>query len=122
MTGILAFGTLNYFIVFVYLACMFAIGLHLSGKQKTTEDYFLAGRKMPWLIVAMSMFASLTSATSYLGIPGTAYKENISLIVIGMVSILVAPFLIILFYPFYRRLNVTTSYEYIALRYGRAAR
>ena len=117
-----SFGALNYVIFFVYLAAMFGIGLRLAGKQKTTEGYFLAGRNMPWFIVAMSMFASLTSATSYMGIPGTAYKENISLIVLGLVSVAVAPVLILLFYPFYRRLNITTSYEYIAKRFGRNAR
>ena len=118
----LAFGTLNYVILGVYLAAMFGIGLRIAGKQKTTEDYFLAGRNMPWLIVAISMFASLTSAISYMGIPGTAYKENIALIVMGMASIAVAPILLWLFYPFYRKLRVTTSYEYIAKRYGRSAR
>ena len=117
-----AFGALNYSIFFIYLAAIFGIGLLLAGKQKTTEDYFLAGRKMPWFIVAMSMFTSLTSATSYMGIPGTAYKENISLIIVGVMSVIGAPVMIFLFYPFYRRLNVTTSYEYINRRYGRNAR
>ena len=77
---------------------------------------------MPWLIVAMSMFASLTSAVSYMGVPGIGYRENCSYLVLGFAGIAVAPFLIFLFYPFYRRLNVTTSYEYIAKRYGRNAR
>ena len=122
MNGTPQFGTLNYAILSIYLAAMFGIGLFLAGRQKTTEDYFLAGRKMPWLIVAMSMFASLTSAVSYMGVPGIAYKENIAMIVLGIMSLLVAPFLILLFYPFYHRLNVTTSYEYIARRYGAGAR
>ena len=116
------FGALNYTIFIVYLAAIFGIGLWLAGKQKTTVDYFLAGRKMPWFIVAMSMFASLTSATSYMGIPGTAYKENIAFIIVGIMSVIGAPVMIFLFYPFYRRLNVTTSYEYINRRYGRNAR
>ena len=77
-----SFDLFFYTIFLIYLVAIFGIGLLLAGKQKTTEDYFLAGRKMPWFIIAMSMFASLTSATSYMGIPGTAYKENISLIII----------------------------------------
>jgi len=117
-----SFSTLNYTICFVYLALMFGIGLWLAGKQKTTEDYFLAGRNMPWIIVAMSMFASLTSAASFIGLPGLAYRENISYIALGMVSVLAAPFFIYLFFPFYRRLRVTTSYEYIGVRYGSAGR
>ncbi len=116
------FSTLNYAILFIYLAVMVSIGVVVAGKQETTEDYFLAGRKMPWFIVAMSMFASLTSAITYMGVPGTAYKENIAIIVIGAASIMVAPFLAFAFYPIYRRLNVTTSYEYISYRYGQPGR
>ena len=116
------FGTLNYTILIAYLAAMVVIGCLFAGKQKTTEDYFLAGRNMPWLVVGMSMFASLSSAISYLGIPGTAYKENISLLMMAVISPIVAPFLIIVFYPFYRTLHVTTSYEYILRRFGQPAR
>ncbi len=116
------FSTLNYVILFVYLTAMVTIGILMAGKQKTTEDYFLAGRKMPWFIVAMSMFASLTSAISYMGHPGTAYKENIALIAMAPAGLLAVPVLILIFFPIYRRLNITTSYEYIFHRYGPAAR
>jgi len=117
-----SFGTLNYTILFIYLAVMVGVGLLLAGRQRTTEDYFLAGRRMPWLVVALSMFASLTSAISYMGIPGTVYKENTSLLIAFMISPIAAPFFVFFFYPFYRRLNVTTSYEYVARRYGPQAR
>ena len=116
------FGTVNYIILSVYLAAMLFIGFFFAGRQKTGEDYFLAGRKMPWLVVAMSMFASLTSASTYMGVPGIAYADNIAILFGVMVSPIVAPILIFTFYPFYRRLGVTTSYEYIYHRYGSAAR
>lgn len=106
----------------IYLAGMIAVGWRLSGRQKTTEDYFLAGRSMPWLAVGMSMFASVTSAVTFMGLPGRAYSENISLIVVCIVSPLLVPFLARIFYPLYQRLHVTTSYEYIDHRFGRAAR
>jgi len=57
-----------------------------------------------------------------MGVPGTAYAENIALLVQAMLSPIVAPVLIVTFYPFYRLLRVTTSYEYILSRYGRGAR
>lgn len=116
------FSPLNYAILFIYLGAMLAIGLCFARRQKTTEEFFLAGRRMPWLIVAMSMYASLTSAVTYMGLPSAAYQENVSLIVVSVISPLVAPFLILLFYPFYRRLNVTTSYEYVGARFGPGAR
>ncbi len=117
-----AFSPVNYAILLLYLGAMVLIGWRFAGRQRTTEDYFLAGRNMPWLPVAMSMYASLTSAITFLGLPGMAYAENVSMIIVCIVSPVLAPFLILLFYPFYRRLKVTTSYEYINLRFGTNAR
>jgi SSS family solute:Na+ symporter len=116
------FGTLNYIVLFVYLLAIFAIGLKMAGKQKNTEDYFLAGRKMPWIVVCLSMFASLTSAISFMGIPALSFRENISFIGAAVVGPIAAPFIIMIFYPFYHRLKVTTSYEYIYHRFGMAGR
>lgn len=118
----MAFGTVNYIVLFTYLAAMLAVGVFLAFRQKTAEQYFLAGRQMPWLVVGMSMFASLTSAVTYMGVPARAYEENIGILFGVMVSPIVAPVIIFLFYPFYHRLKVTTSYEYILHRFGRGAR
>ena len=116
------FGSLNYTILILYLTAMAGIGLFFSGRQKDAEMFFLGGRKLPWLVVAMSMYASLTSAVTYLGLPGTAYSENISLIIVCIISPIVAPVILLLFYPLYHRLRVTTSYEYIEKRFGPSAR
>ena len=116
------FGTLNYLILALYLAGMLGVGVFFSRKQDSAEMFFLGGRKLPWLAVAMSMYASLTSAVTYLGLPGTAYSENIALIIVCIMSPIVAPFILLLFYPLYHRLQVTTSYEYIEKRFGPSAR
>jgi SSS family solute:Na+ symporter len=116
------FGAVNTCILAVYLLAMLAIGWHFSKRQKSTTDYFLAGRKMPWLPVAMSMFASLTSAVTFMGLPAMAYHENVALLVVCIVSPILAPILAFGLYPLYRRLHVTTSYEYIGMRYGPHAR
>ena len=116
------FGLLNTFVLLAYLAAMVGIGLFFSRKQTSTEEFFLAGRRMPWLVVGMSMFASLTSASTYLGVPGMAFGENTAVFFGVLLSPIVAPLIIITFYPVYRKLNVTTCYEYIEARFGRAAR
>lgn len=116
------FGTMNTAILLVYLGGMVSIGVLLAGRQKSTEDYFLAGRRMPWLAVGMSMFASLTSATTYMGVPAFAYGHNVAMIFGVVMSLVAAPILGRCFYPVYRKHRVTTSYEYILARYGRDAR
>ncbi len=115
------FGALNYLVLGIYLAAMLGIGAFFSRKQESAEMFFLAGRKLPWLAVAMSMYASLTSAVTYLVIPGTAYASNIAMILVCIISPIVAPFILLIFYPIYHRLGVTTSYEYINQRFGQGA-
>ena len=69
----------------------------------------------------MSMYASLTSAVTYIGLPATAYQENIALIAVSFASVAVTPFILKLFYPFYHRHQVTTSYQFIQKRFGNNA-
>lgn len=116
------FGPIDYAMLLIYLAAMVWVGFLFADKQKTSEDFFLAGRNMPWLAVAMSMYASLTSAVTYMGLPGLAYRSNVTLLAVAVVSPLLAPVLIYVFYPVYRKLGITTSYEYIGIRFGETAR
>ncbi len=115
------FGFLNTAVLIAYLLAMLAIGLRFARKQRSTEEFFLAGRALPWLPVAMSMYASVTSASTYLVLPSKAYGTNVALIVASVISPLVAPVLIYFVYPVYRRMRVTTSYEYIGMRFGESA-
>jgi len=119
---IASFGLANSVVLAAYLLGMVLIGLRFSRRQQSVEDYFLAGRNMPWLPVAMSMFASLTSAITFMGLPARAYEENMALLVVCIVSPLLVPILVLVLYPAYRRHGVTTSYEFIGLRYGAAGR
>jgi solute:Na+ symporter, SSS family len=117
-----SFGTVNYIILGAYTLAMITVGLFFAGKQRSATEFFLAGRRLPWIAVAMSMYASVTSAMTFIGLPGMAYDQNISLLVVCLMSPLIAPVLIYFFYPMYRRLRITTSYEYISLRFGQNAR
>lgn len=118
----IAFGYVNYLILGIYLVVMVAVGIATAGRQKTTRDYFLAGRNMPWWAVAVSVFATITSAITYIGVPGLVYSQNISTYAGILMMPVAAPFIIYLFLPFYQRLDVTTSYEYVLRRFGARAR
>jgi SSS family transporter len=116
------FGALNYAVLAVYLIMCVGVGVVAAGRQSSASEYFLASRNMPWLAVGMSIFASVTSAVSYMGFPGTVVREDLSVLVGYFTSPLAAVVILFLFYPLYHRLNVTTSYEYVFRRYGPNAR
>jgi len=42
------FGKVNYAVVGIYLAVLVAMGIYFARREKTTDDFFLAGRRIPW--------------------------------------------------------------------------
>ena len=116
------FGLLNYSILAVYMVSLVAIGIYLARGQRSSDDYFLGGRNMPWIPVAMSMYASATSASTFMGLPGVAFDSGMAILAACLVSLLLVPILAGLLYPTYRRMGCTTSYEYIGHRFGQVGR
>ncbi len=57
----------------VYMALVLAIGIWCSKKNKTTDDFYLGGRKLGPLVTAMSAEASDMSSWLLMGLPGVAY-------------------------------------------------
>jgi len=114
--------TIDFIILLTYIVTILGVGIWVSRGQHSNEAYFLAGRRMPWWAVGMSMFASLTSAVTFMGLPGIAYGGNLALLAVPFVSLAIAPVLMFVVYPVYSRMGVTTSYDYIAERFGEAPR
>ena len=68
-------------IVFVlYLGMMLLIGLYANkkGSGKTTDDFYLGGRKLGALVTAMSAEASDMSSWLLMGLPGVAYLSGVA--------------------------------------------
>ena len=57
-------------IVAVYLAAVFGIGIYFSRNQKTTEDFFLAGKNVPGWVVVFAIVGTMISSTTFVGHPG----------------------------------------------------
>ena len=69
-------STANLFIliaIVVYLVGMLAIGAAYSRRNKTASDFYLGGRKLGPIVVAMSTEASDMSSWLLMGVPGLAY-------------------------------------------------
>ena len=109
MTGTHLFA-LDIAVLVVYLVVVVGKGVLLSRGQKGVEDYFLAGRKMGWFVVAISIYASLFSAISYMGGPGESFRNDLQYSAVFLLKPLVIPVLLVVFLPFYYRANVYTAY------------
>jgi len=113
-----SFHALDYLALIGYLVVIVGIGAYFSRREHTTNDYFLAGRRIPWWAAALSIFSTYLSAVTFMGIPAAAFKADWVTILINLGIILVAPLTVFCFLPFYRRLNVTTIYEYLEMRFS----
>jgi len=65
-------------VIILYLVFVLLVGIKFSKGNKTTEDYYLGGRKLGPLVTAMSAEASDMSSWLLLGIPGLAYASGLA--------------------------------------------
>ncbi|MCH5373179.1 MAG: sodium/solute symporter, partial [Planctomycetes bacterium] len=116
------FGVANYVVLAVYLSLLVAMGVYFSRREKGTDDFFLAGGRIPWWAAGLSIYATQLSAITFVSLPAVAYSTD-WLILPGYLCIfLMAPVVIWFYLPFFRRLKVTTAYEYLEHRFSLAVR
>jgi SSS family transporter len=116
------FTALDYVCLGAYLAALLAMGFYFSRREKTTADYFLAGRRIPWWAAGISLFGTQLSAITFMAAPAKVYATDWAYFVNVFAIILVSPIVVYFYLPFFRRLNITTAYEYLELRFNPAAR
>jgi SSS family solute:Na+ symporter len=113
-----ALNVLDLAVIFAYLVGLSGIGIYFSKKQSSREEYFLGNRQMPWLIVGVSLVATLISAMTYLSVPGEAIKFGIGFFSSLLAYPLVIPVVNRVVIPVIVRLPIRSVYEYLEKRYG----
>ncbi|MFN4144508.1 MAG: sodium:solute symporter family transporter [Runella sp.] len=112
------FATLDYVVLALYFLLMMWIGWWSSRHQKSTNDYFKGGEKIPGWATGLSIFGAKLSAITFIGIPAKTYAKDWTYFFMLMTIVMVMPFVIRYFIPFYRRLNATSAYEYLEKRFN----
>ncbi|MEV0247467.1 sodium:solute symporter [Nocardia sp. NPDC050712] len=113
-------NALNLAVIVIYLVTVAWIGLRLSGKQKSSTDYFVVDGRMPWWTVCFSVVATETSVLTVISIPGGAYTDqgfgNVELAIGYIIGRTVVAVVLI---PLYKRGGFVSAYQYLELRFGR---
>jgi len=112
------FVTVDWVVFALYLGAVVCIGIWFSKRQRSTEEYFTAGKRVHWLPVSLSVVATLFSGISFLGHPARVFRYNCAMIAWPFAVLIITPILIHVLLPFYRRLDVTTAYEYLEKRFS----
>ncbi len=116
------FGWANISAIIVYLLFLIGIGVFFSFRTQSTEDFFRGGQRVPWWAAGCSIFATMLSSLTFMAIPAKTYATDWLYFFINMAIIALAPFIIYLILPFFRRIDATSAYQYLELRFNLAAR
>ncbi len=118
-------GVIDWGVVLLYVALVLGIGAFLTRRQRSRQDYYLAGRRMgPWQ-VALSLVATQVSAISIIGAPafialkaggGLKWWQYELAVPIAMLVLMLT------LVPLYHRMKAITIYHYLEGRYGRGVR
>ena len=104
-------------VIIVYVLGVVGLGCWFMRKGKTTEDFFLGGRRLPWWAVGLSIFGTQLSAITFMAIPARAFMTDWTWLVGNFTILVMAPVIAWVFLPFFRRVPITSAYEYLESRF-----
>jgi SSS family solute:Na+ symporter len=111
------------FIVVAYLIAIPLFGVYFKKYVKTEQDYFLAGKMLPWWVISMSIIGTNIGAYDYMGAAGGAYRFGIAQAHYEWIGAIPAMILsAMLFVPYYWKAGVYTVPEFLGKRYSTAVR
>ncbi|GAA4436231.1 sodium:solute symporter family transporter [Bremerella cremea] len=116
------FGWINYGVLFSYLLSMVGIGVYFTRRNKNTDDYFRGGKQIPWWAAGCSIFATMLSSLTFTGLPSKAFAQDWVYAIGNLTIPFVAILAVYVALPFYRRIDATSAYEYLQMRFGRSVR
>jgi SSS family solute:Na+ symporter len=116
------FQLLDYLIFGIYAILIVSVGLWVSrtkkGTEKTTEDYFLAGKSLPWWAIGASLIAANISAEQIIGMSGSGFKVGLAIAsyewMAAITLIIVAKY----FLPIFIKQGLYTIPEFVEKRFN----
>ncbi|ASK60985.1 Na+/proline symporter [Virgibacillus phasianinus] len=112
-------GAINWIVLVVYLVAMLGVGVYFTKRSgKNTDAFFTASGKIPAWAAGFSIYATTLSAITFMSTPEQAFLTDWSYAAGNLAIFAIIPVLIYFYIPFFRKLNVTTAYEYLEERFG----
>jgi SSS family solute:Na+ symporter len=112
MLPVLGLGNLDFTVIGIYFAVVMLIGLRMAGRTHSGDDLFLAGRRLGWLPIGFSLFASNISSTTLIGLSGAAYVWGIAVSNYEWMAAFVPVFFAIFFIPCHLTSRISTVPEF----------
>ncbi|XP_045905484.1 sodium/iodide cotransporter [Micropterus dolomieu] len=117
------FGLADYAVFAGMLFISMAIGLFQALKKRlmdtSADDFFTGGRNMPAVPVGLSLCASFMSAVQVLGVPSEASRYGFKFLYMCLGQSINSLLTAYLFLPVFFRLGITSTNQYLKMRFGR---
>ncbi|XP_063546879.1 sodium-coupled monocarboxylate transporter 1-like [Cydia strobilella] len=121
MSSMVYFDWLDYLVFGAMLLLSAFIGIYFacfaSKKQNTTAEYLMGGKTMGMFPISMSLIASYVSGISLLGLPAEMYTYGTQLWAVVFSEWAVSVAIAFIYLPVFYNLQITSTYEYLRLRF-----
>ena len=109
---------IDFSLVILFLMSFSIFGFWQVNKNKSSGDYFLAGKDLPWPVAMLSIVATETSVLTFISVPGLAFRGEWFFLQLGFGYIIGRILVSIFLLPSYFEFGVVSIYEVIGRRYG----
>ncbi|HEY5511184.1 MAG TPA: sodium/solute symporter [Prolixibacteraceae bacterium] len=117
------FATIDWIVFLVYASIIVFIGLWVSrtkkGEQKSTSDYFLAGRSLPWWTIGAALLAANISAEHFIAMSGSGYAVGLAIAAYEWIAAIVLIFVAKYFLPVFIQKGIYTMPQFLSQRYDK---
>jgi Na+/proline symporter len=107
--------------ILIYFTALIGISW-VTGRRADSKDFFIAGRKSPWWLIAIGMIGASISGVTFISIPGAVgaggLNQSLSYMQVVLGYMLGYLFIATVLMPLYYRLNLTSIYGYLDQRFG----
>ncbi|GFS24380.1 sodium-coupled monocarboxylate transporter 2 [Elysia marginata] len=119
------FGVVDYVLFIMTLVISAGIGVFyaiMDRNKNTPKEFLLGGRNMNVFPVALSLMVTFMSALTLLGNPAEIYNYHTMFWWLVVAFLIAMTFAALIFIPFFYRLGVTSTFEYLDMRFGKVTR
>ena len=117
-----SFETLDYGIFAIYAVVILGVGLWVSrnkkGETKSTEDYFLASKSLPWWAIGASLIAANISAEQFIGMSGSGFAGGLAIATYEWMAALTLIVVGKFFLPIFIKKEIYTIPEFVEKRFS----
>lgn len=117
------FALIDWVVFIGYASIIVFTGLWVSrtkkGEQKTTSDYFLAGRSLPWWAIGTALLAANISAEHFIAMSGSGYAVGLAIAAYEWIAAVVLIFVAKYFLPVFIQKGIYTMPQFLSQRYDK---